>query len=1290
MCAFGRTFLFWDTAIIYPSIFQVNFHSMSFLEQINAYISGEDVSQRPMGRECVKRNVGDSVRTFLEGDGRSRGSLQRGRSRVLDSVARGRGTSEELHEVACALTSMSRSDRREYLTRVTPSSRRLLLDEGSRIRRCVTDSCIQYSPEVCWAISRVIDRDDARGYEYLNANRSKLPDEVKVWLDAFNTDRHSTEAMEAMEKLGPYRLVQDDSRVQAFLEGASNQETELNDIVNNAVSQTEVLSEKTQEVLEDVNEQAVDMASTFLETMMDMYEANISNVVASEVESVAEEGALGVLEQGIEESDVEAEIDPQAQVSGEEVTVEVSKEPKEEPKEEPADGDVQDSVEDQRGVVNREKGGFMPVHKTKRVDDADEAFEYVVHGTFDQDDADWRERSEATDWEHTDLYRIQPRREYLGLQEDGSYGVRYFSPSGINSEVMTLHEKDYKRNLERDRELHGEDGRKRLGASGYVSDSAEYPAVPVAVGTQVQVSYMGNLYNGRIASAGNGCVVVEGLPFEYFSARSQAGCFTGTSADMMFPFGESIMIIEDVPMPSDEQPLVAEEAPVLEGESADVVVEEQPTDEVIEESETEVELGDSTAKIEDATDEELAEKFTDLNRAVFASEYMDVSLDDLEQADDEGKGYKAPDGHTMYFYEREELEDAGLMAGDKYDEEVGYFIFDGDKMQPVDYREVSQPVFNQDYEGADALLMASDADIKSLEGIDKLRIQLSNLIPAVKKKGSRGKGLPMYSWNDYGITINRIPKGRGFVSPEEHTALALVRNFSDGTSNVVAFFYPTEGFRELFERINAGEYTDSDFDAMFPEDKDDFHRIAQSLVNGAISEGLIKKEDQDTLRMSLRNVITDAADFLYSVDRIIDEVLSGKDFVRSDEAESIMADADGDDQYIIFMDSESTDVIPASEAKTYLKANLGRFDSLFKDLGIEILNDVDDATEQPITDADGVTTMADVSAGVPAVIEEEVKVKEDELSGNTWSFLNDAVEQWGKDYCFELGQNPETSQLVDAAKVLSASISDVLKDVRLDASVPRILCRDQRFIDVKADGVYVGTVLFVYQTSDSGIDAFASGIAEAAVQLAHKIYDRVEVTEEVEVKDANDGEMLSEAAKDEVITAVEREIKEGLEAKGIVIEDSVSIDIDKVKDGGVNTFDIPHTASTFHKVRDTKRVMDSVLAVASESLGERVTNALYRSLQKSSSKRAQEKVRKVVDTAILMGELDLVCPELYKERLTDSHWVCDSAHTVMQAFGQSVDGVADSRCLLATEPFECADRKITSFKVGSRELFLLQ
>ena len=1286
MCAFGRTFLFWGTAIIYPSIFQVNFHSMSFLEQINAYISGEDVSQRPMGRECVKRNVGDSVRTFLEGDGRSRGSLQRGRSRVMDSVARGRGTSEELHEVACALTSMSRSDRREYLTRVTPSSRRLLLDEGSRIRRCVTDSCIQYSPEVCWAISRVIDRDDARGYEYLNANRSKLPDEVKVWLDAFNTDRHSTEAMEATEKLGPYRLVKDDSRVQAFLEGASNQETELNNIVNNAVSQTEVLSEKTQEVLEDVNEQAVDMASTFLETMMDMYEANISDVVASEVESVAEEGALGVLEQGIEERDVEAETDPQVQVSEEEATEEVT----EEPTGEPTDDDVQDSVEDQRGMVNREKGGFMPVRKTKRVDDADEDFEYVVHGTFDQDDADWRERSEATDWEHTDLYRIQPRREYLGLQEDGSYGVRYFSPSGINSEVITLHEKDYKRNLERDRELHGEDGRKRLDVSGYVSDSAEYPAVPVAVGAQVQVSYMGNLYNGRIASAGNGCVVVEGLPFEYFSARSQAGCFTGTTADMMFPFGESIMIIEDVPMPSDEHPLVAEEAPALEGESADVVVEDQPIDEVVEESETEVELGDSTAKIEDATDEELAEKFTDLNRAVFASEYMDVSLDDLEQADDEGKGYKAPDGHTMYFYEREELEDAGLMAGDKYDEEVGYFIFDGDKMQPVDYHEASQPVFNQDYEGADALLEASDADIKSLEGIDKLRIQLSNLIPAVKKKGSRGKGLPMYSWNDYGIIINRIPKGRGFVSPEEHTALALVRNFSDGTSDVVAFFYPTEGFRELFERINEGEYTNSDFSAMFPEDKDDFHRIAQSLVNGAISEGLIKKEDQDTLRMSLRNVITDAADFLYSIDRVIDEVLSGKDFVRSDEAESIMADADGDDQYIIFMDSESTDVIPASEAKAYLKANLGRFDSLFKDLGIEILNDVDDATEQPITDADGVTTMADISAGVPAVIEEEVKVKEDELSGNTWSFLNDAVEQWGKDYCFELGQNPETSQLVDAAKVLSASISDVLKDVRLDASVPRILCRDQRFIDVKADGVYVGTVLFVYQTSDSGIDAFASGIAEAAVQLAHKIYDRVEVTEEVEVKDADDSEMLSEAAKDEVITAVEREIKEGLEAKGIVIEDSVSIDIDKVKDGGVNTFDIPHTASTFHKVRDTKRVMDSVLAVASESLGERVTNALYRSLQKSGSKRAQQKVRKVVDTAILMGELDLVCPELYKERLTDSHWVCDSAHTVMQAFGQSVDGVADSRCLLATEPFECADRKTTSFKVGSRELFLLQ
>lgn len=1258
---------------------------MSFLEHINAYISGDNVSQRPQGRECVKRNVGDSVRTFLEGGKTMRDSFSRGRHRVMDSVARGRGSAEDLHEVACALAGMSRSDRREYLTRITPASRRLLLDEGSRIRRCITDSCIQYSPELCWAISRVIDRNDARGYEYLDAHRSELPDEVKVWYDAFVSDRHSVEAMDAMEKLGPYRLVRDDSRVQAFLEGSSDQEAQLNDVVNNAVLQTERLSEATQEVMEDVNEQAVEMASSFLESFMDMYEANISDIVASEVESVAEEGALGVLEQGVEDKDVESEADPQAEVLEEEDAEGVGA----------SNDDIQDSTEDQRGMINRERGGYAPVRKTKRVDDADGDFEYVVHGTFDQDDEDWLKRSKSTDWEHTDLYRIRPRREFLGLQEDGSYGIRHFSPDGTSSDVMPLGKEDYDRNLARARELHGEDGRKGLDAMGFVADSAEYPAVPVAVGAQVQVSYMGNLYNGRIASAGNGCVVVEGLPFDYFSARSQAGCFTGTSADMTFPFGESIMIFEDVPMSSmGEQSLVAEEAPVLEGESADVAVEEQPIsapiDEVVEETESEVELGDSAEKVEDATEEELAEKFYDLDRAVFASEYMDVPLDGLTQADDEGKGYKAPDGHTMYFYEREELEGAGLMAGDKYDEEVGYYIFDGDKMQPMDYREVSQPIFNQDYEAADALLTASDEDIKAIEGIDKLRIQLGNLIPDVKKEGSRGKGRPMYSWNDYGIGINRNPEGRGFASPEEYTALALVRNFSDGTSNVVAFFHPSEGFRDYFMRINDGEYTDREFDAMFPEDKDDYHRIAQSLINGAISEGLIKKEDQDALRMSLRNVITDAADFLYSVGRLIDEVLSGKDFVRSDEGESIMADLDADEPYVIFMDPESTDVIPASEAKDYLKANLGRFNSLFKDLGIEILNDVDDATEQPVMDADGVTTMADVSADVPAVIEEEVKVKEDALSEDVWSALSNAVEQWGMDFCFELGQNPETDQLVSAAQVLSDLVGDILRDVRLDASVPRILCRDQRFIDVKADGVYVGTVLFVYQTSDSGISAFASGVAEAAVQLAHKIYDRVEVTEEVEVKDADDDTILTEEVKQEVISTVEREIKEGLEAKGIEIEDSVSIDIDKVQDGVRNTFDIPHTASTFHKVRNTKRVLDSVLAVASESLGERITDSLYRSLQKSGSKRAKAKVGKVVDTAILMGELDLVCPELYKERLTDSHWVCDSAHTALRAFGQSVVDVADSRCLLSTEPFECMDRKVTSFRVGSRELFLLQ
>ena len=129
-------------------------------------------------------------------------------------------------------------------------------------------------------------------------------------------------------------------------------------------------------------------------------------------------------------------------------------------------------------------------------------------------------------------------------------------------------------------------------------------------------------------------------------------------------------------------------------------------------------------------------------------------------------------------------------------------------------------------------------------------------------------------------------------------------------------------------------------------------------------------------------------------------------------------------------------------------------------------------------------------------------------------------------------------------------------------------------------------------------------------------------------------------------------------------------------------------AQVFVPMSIDRKVMDSVLAVASESLGERISPALYRSLQKSSSKRARQKVAKVVDTALLMGELDLLCPALYKERLTDSHWMCDDVFKVADSLGLDKSKFRPGACSVVVG--SVSDERAVVVRVGSRDLSILQ
>ena len=1241
----------------------------SFLEEV----CGSGVPQRRVGSDCGSRIVGDSVGSFF---GRS---PQVGR--VMDNVSRGRCGDLELREVACYLTGMDRGCRRDYLTRACPGVRRRLLDEGKRLRALVSDSCVSYRPDICHALCGVVDRDDSRSYEYLRSMYDELPVEVRRLLDCFDEDRHSSESMDAVRGLGSYRFVEDgDSRLGSYLRGGVSQESRLDSLVEGSVSAVESLSDEAQEVIEDLGVQAESMAESFLDTLSSMYAENVSRVVREEVLAqtdalLREELSSGVsvaTEESLPAVGVSEFSEESLTTEGDSVEAQDA---------ESAEVGVSDSYADRvstgrrvRRVVGDSGSGLRGVSLWQDWVSRSESVvpEYVVHGTIDPgDDADWERRSEAIDWDMVDLARYRQRVEYLGQvdpESDHSYGVRYYSPNGRYSDVMFLDQKDYVRNMSRARSLYGDDGRGGLGLDGRRVFDGVLPAVPEGVGVPVRLSYCGNLYDGVVESVGSGSVVVSGLPFEYFSARHSEGLFTGTSDDFTFPYGDTVILY-------DLSGLVSEsvDGSDISVNGSDISVEGDSISNAdgFLSSDGGLVSGDVVGDSSDSP-----KVFVYPDRAAVLADWGGVSTDSLEEVDD--YSYRMED-KVYSVFEGDELAERGLFRSDATDEHTNLFIFDKQSIAPHPaYRTSVGSIGLDEIDFSEAELLVPLR--RDLEGLDKLIIQLDNIMPAEAR--------PRYNWGIYEIILE-IPARRGSTYDEPYSALMLQSSSGDALLMLpLGDLEDAARFKDLYQMIEGA--TDREMDMMFDKDSEDLRKLAREIVDLAIRFKNVPEEQIPALRMSLRNVITDSVDSEDLVSGALSRVRSGEDLVSEDSSLAVLSDISDEGEFIIFIAGDSTDVVPVSEAESWLRSHMDCFASL---LGVQDSDSSDvvvDVVEvSSPEESTGEVSTDEVSTGEVSSPGGSTEILSSEVSSSeVLPLVSEAVGSWCKAWSFSLSQDNSDENLDSAAGDLVSRLSGILEDVRLEPSIRRVLYRDQRFIDVKPDGLYVGTTLFVYQTGDRSIDVLASSASDVAVQMVSKIGvdGLVEGVEVVSDAFGSDG-ILSEDTKEDVIASVERDIVETLEKKGLVIEDSVSIDIDSVHDSAPNTFDIPHTASTFHKVRDTRRVMDSVLVVASERLGERITGSMYRSMCGSSSKKAMAKVSCVLDSAVMLNELDLVCPALYKRRMTDSVWVCDDVYKVVDSFGLDASLFHDGGCVLSSESLGSTCH---SFKVGSRELFILQ
>lgn len=1222
-----------------------------FYQQIVAVDSSTDTV--PESGASVRR-VGDSVGSYLQDS--ARGSRRRVSDSAGSSSRRG-FTDDEIHMLSCSLLSQRRGPRRAFLEATDSSTRRRLIAECKAIHARVQDSCIEYTPEVCWAINAVIANEDPKGYAILKKSYKSLPEEVKRFYNAFVENRYSVEAQEAQSLLGPYRLVQDDDRVAAFLEGGATQEDALNDVVEEASVAGEELYGDALDALDALSDQAAIMAQDFATEVAAMYTNGLGDIVAGQVSGGAEEASEEIVDNPPVEADVESEDDP-----------------------------AQDDDEVVEETTSVEVGDSAPVH-------------------------------------------VPNKRS--------------------NRPVVDSSAKKYAENKRSSKSVVDAAPKHRV-ANKRVKDSCSVPSLPLPVGSSVQVSYMGNLYAGTITSVGDGSVVVSGLPIEYFNVRAENGAFTGSDADYTFASTDVVVL------PADGSP-VALDGPSVESE---VAVEEPAAEEPAAEESTAEEstpeggymqsiMMDDDEKIEDAIgntpfEQELRGILRDGCVGHEDDDIFDIPLVADFSLHVDGSN---PNHVSAHVFEGT-VDCGGLMipTGGLSDDEKGLLFVD--KVTEFIKEKLGPQVFT--LVDLDDVFRASDST--TYDDVIRKNIEaLESILPEVSG---------------------------GATKSTDITVLKSDGRFYEGTLVLRPDFNSESNVHYVLRGV--GRRMEGNIGLNLMDNEGDWRTVASDLAHYFAPQKFYVSDS--------------AVDF--DVDKILSAVQAGVDISNSDSSVGIFYDDGSDygaDSSVLFVTEDGTDIVPVSEAVGYLSSHLDAFKEAISEsadaigealgaIGADVVSG-----DVHIEDAAG----DEVSSSVSEEIVEEQGVSETgSPEAIDWGAVGDTCRQWVLDNSFKLAQEPTDANLQTACELLSAGLEVLHLEVRFDPSVPRILCKNQRFIDVRPDGAYVGTVAFFYQTSDSAISKFASDFSDASVQLAHKIYDLPEVSDSaptgvdgayvdfeskdgllraldavqaggddfryVRVEDDEDGKfivamadtfgrdkkymsedgetsdrseavrfsdkreafdrlkqlikdgkityslfntwpeevmdddsLLSDAAKQEVLHSIESEIKKALEEKEILVEDSavVGIDVDMVQDGAPNTFDIPHTASTFRRIRNTKRVLDSVLGVASDVLGERITPSVYKSLCKSGSRAAKAKVSKVMDSALAMDALDLYCSDIYKRKLSDSYWVCDDVQKVVDSF--KLDGLSDASgsCLVSTTPFDeslSAGKQVSCFRCGSK------
>lgn len=1275
---------------------------------------------------------GVSVQSYLQGAVKNVPAQKR--QKVLDSA--------ECLKLTCSLFSMPRSERRKFLSRVSDSVRRQLISEGKHIRKLITDSCIAYDPELCWALENTINGSDETAEEILEErfNRNRLPEDVKKWYLAYQKDPYGDITRKLEKLLKPFKLtrinrVKDDTNVDAYLDDGKKQESAIQGAMDEEAAGAAALSEQAQEQLDEIKETVADRTKSFIESLVDEVVEVVPSVATQNAVDRASERTEEIINEEGEKGEQEA--DEQAAEEDEVFNSEYAE----------YDDKVGDSLQSLPSIGQRiivEGDSESPRFGEEAIIEA-VLPTGLVSARFEDGELYGYGKNE---------YRVLDSSEEVISDGDivtvksGKYADKSGKVEQLNSElgVALVRFDDNSSFIARVSDL-----------SKKVVDCAGEPTTPpvtvvvsggatsLVTGTGISVMVDNTKFDGVVASTDGNTLTIQSLPREFYEAAK------------VEPADEYTVPQESVKFEEEE---VTETAPVEE------TIEESMTDEVWDSLET---LYPDAAKIADSVDLDGVENVTE--------EFQVGSVVDFQN--DTWKVTKA--GKESITLKKTSTGEEQVVNKDCFSDV--YVIQPARCIQDSEESDaVKRIVYSWLKKNSAELATNSEADVRRA-AFEELSADLAVIDEGFEFNTSNESGVD-YRGNlfmkDAASTL--LVGGTSFVyqatvsgveAIAEQASTAASELYLSYTNEEEETFETEETLTDALDAIRSGQPVNvirvqDDEGKIIVMMSDIFGRDVKYVTD----EGETSNKDEAKRFSDKREAfqfmkaLSDAGKLTHSIYNSSPlQVADAEDSVLSDEAKAEvlqkveeevvnrlkekgvdvsdrMQDS-AENPYSGRTDEELDSIIkyyedrlriqPQHDQAQFWKRNLEELleekssrKSKVQDDGnaIEMVNKaIEEAEKETETDLtpeqkesgdykkghvkiqDFDIAIENPKGSVRSGVDKDGKEWSQEMH-NTYGYFEGTKGKDSDDVDCFIGPNPLSEDIFvidqldkdgnfDEHKVMFGfDSSEEAREAYLSnyeegwtglGDITKVNVEDFRKW-VQKDDVrskpfteYLKVTDAMDPNEDGDDRLFVNWGADQLMEYYDKVRKRKVAKEDRKALRVKDDEEIGE----EKYAEFEQKLLEALNALGVNPNEpenpQLPVPTAEVKEGRDNTYDAPHNATTFRNLRDTEMALSKVLEIASKLAGKDkvLTVEEYKKILEESPEDPILPI--VADSTFTVGELDLICPELYKRKFTDKFWVADSIDALGDAFNIEIpEQYRERSALVSTAPINAKGMVVDS------------